>query len=81
MNKSSHGIGLSVCKKIATGLNGTLEAQSQIGKGSIFTFSFKTEKIAKSKDASQVDINKFKQRMHKQIDKDNKQKVKILTAI
>lgn len=45
MNKSSHGIGLSLCKKIVAVLEGDLDVISETGKGAMFLFSFKSEKL------------------------------------
>lgn len=78
MNKSSHGIGLSVCKKIAAGINGTLLVSSQLGKGSIFTLTFKTEKTI-VQDASESDIKNFKQRLRRRIHH-NKRKTKSMLS-
>lgn len=78
MNKSSHGIGLSVCKKIAAGINGTLLVSSQLGKGSIFTLTFKTEKTI-VQDASESDIKNFKQRLRRHI-RNNKRKTKSMLS-
>ncbi len=37
LNKEGVGLGLSISKNIATKLNGSLEVQSEVGKGSTFT--------------------------------------------
>ncbi|MFC0309327.1 ATP-binding protein [Gallibacterium trehalosifermentans] len=41
------GIGLSISKKIAKLMNGNLMVNSEVGKGSTFTFTFKAEEVAK----------------------------------
>lgn len=43
-----NGIGLSVCHSIALALNGTLSVESTPGKGSVFRFTFPTEKAGES---------------------------------
>lgn len=48
LNKNSHGLGLSICKKIAEKLNGTLEVTSFLGEGTTFTFSFVTEFVGET---------------------------------
>ena len=62
-------------------MNGSLEATSTYGKGSIFTFRFKTEKTATKLDASSNDIINFKKRMRIKIAKNNAKNKKIYTAI
>jgi signal transduction histidine kinase len=42
MNRNGHGLGLSICNKIAKAMDGTLEVTSQLGLGSNFTFKLKT---------------------------------------
>ena len=42
MNRNGHGIGLSICNKIAKTMEGTLEVTSSLGYGSKFTFKLKT---------------------------------------
>jgi len=37
------GLGLAICKSLATLLNGSIQVESQVGKGSQFTFSFPAE--------------------------------------
>ena len=34
-----NGVGLSICKAICDSLNGSIEAESDLGKGSVMTFS------------------------------------------
>ena len=45
MNVSSHGLGLSICKKISNALGGDITVESQYGEGSEFTFSFDAKKV------------------------------------
>ena len=40
-NASSHGLGLSICSKIAKSLDGKLSCISKLGEGSTFIFKFK----------------------------------------
>ena len=40
MNQGGHGIGLSICKKIAERLDGTIKVNSKLNVGTIMTFSF-----------------------------------------
>ena len=42
MNRNGHGLGLSICNKIAKAMQGELEVFSHLGVGSIFTFKLKT---------------------------------------
>ena len=42
-NKNGHGLGLSICKRIAEKLNGTIEVKSKYGLGTTFIFSFYTD--------------------------------------
>lgn len=39
MNKSSHGLGLNICKKIALSLGGDLELNESVRNGCLFTLS------------------------------------------
>jgi signal transduction histidine kinase len=39
MNRESHGLGLSICKEIATKLNASLEFSSELNVGSSFVFN------------------------------------------
>lgn len=41
-NKESHGLGLSICKKIAEKLDGDIKVESKLNVGSTFSFSFTT---------------------------------------
>jgi len=40
MNAGGHGLGLSICNKIAEGLNGNITIESQLGVGTTMTFFF-----------------------------------------
>lgn len=40
LNQNGHGIGLSICKKIAERLDGTITVNSKLNVGTIMTFSF-----------------------------------------
>ena len=40
MNAGGHGLGLSICNKIAEGLNGKINIESQLGVGTTMTFFF-----------------------------------------
>jgi two-component system capsular synthesis sensor histidine kinase RcsC len=42
MNRNGHGLGLSICKKIVNVMGGTLDVISNLGVGSMFTFTLKT---------------------------------------
>ena len=43
-NGYGNGIGLSICQRIVSRLNGSISVQSKIGKGSTFTVRFRTKK-------------------------------------
>ncbi len=45
INTNSHGIGLSVCKKIAEALKGNLSVKSKLGKGTTLTLQFKVPMV------------------------------------
>ena len=47
-NKSGHGLGLHICKNIVKQLNGEIDVQSQLGKGTTFTVTFNTKKSDKT---------------------------------
>lgn len=53
MNKKygGTGLGLSICKKLTEAMGGTIQAESQIGHGSKFTFTISTEKVEFKKAA------------------------------
>ncbi len=44
-NSKSHGLGLSICQKIANGLGGKILVKSEIDIGSSFTFEFVAKKV------------------------------------
>ena len=44
INKSSHGLGLNISKRIALQLGGDLTVSSEVGKGTIFQLSLNCEK-------------------------------------
>ena len=74
MNQYSHGIGLHLCKKISTALSGTLTVKSELGMGSTFTFSFKSDLIREPKKefADKKDIENFRRRIQEKIQKSKK---------
>ena len=41
LNRHGNGVGLSICKRICTSLEGDIEVLSELGHGSKFTFSMK----------------------------------------
>lgn len=43
-NGYGNGIGLSICQRIVSRLNGSISVQSKIGRGSTFTVRFRTKK-------------------------------------
>ena len=45
MNKGGMGFGLTICKMITHHLNGSIEVESEFGKGSIFTVKIKIEEV------------------------------------
>lgn len=48
-NASSHGLGLSICQKIADCLKGQLLVESDLGQGSKFTLKFRAQKVVEDK--------------------------------
>ena len=46
-NPYGNGLGLSICRNIANGLNGTLEVYSELGEGSAFQFEFPAKRMSK----------------------------------
>ena len=53
-NSGSHGLGLSICKNIVTGMNGQLDVQSELGVGSTFTITLQSEMYDRSKEQKKV---------------------------
>jgi signal transduction histidine kinase len=47
INPNGHGLGLSICNKIAKVMGGALNVKSKLGVGSTFTFRLKTGGILK----------------------------------
>lgn len=43
MNSQGHGLGLSICKMIASKLDGSIQAKSEHGKGTVMSFFFRAE--------------------------------------
>ena len=43
LNPYSNGIGLSLCKQLCQSLDGNISVKSEIGKGSIFSFTMKVK--------------------------------------
>ncbi|MBP1683856.1 MAG: Signal transduction histidine kinase [Ignavibacteriaceae bacterium] len=55
------GLGLSICKKIAEMLHGSLKVESQLNKGSVFTFKVPLKISSKRKEEKQsVNIEKLR---------------------
>jgi len=42
-NQQGIGLGLNVCKRIVTAYNGNISLESELDRGSVFTFSFKVD--------------------------------------
>ena len=61
MNKQGHGLGLSICNTIVQELKGRLKVDSELGKGTKFTFAFKTSFCQSENDIKRV----FKQRVNR----------------
>ena len=59
MNKNSHGLGLSICKKIVQGMGGTLEVTSDLGFGTTFAISLRSELYGQKKDPMKVSKETF----------------------
>ena len=64
-NGYGNGIGLSICQRIVSRLNGSISVQSKIGKGSTFTVRFRTKRsenqITKAKEkVSKASVKPFR---------------------
>ncbi len=44
-NHEGTGLGLAICRKLATMLGGTVDAASEWGRGSVFTFTLPAEPL------------------------------------
>jgi two-component system sensor histidine kinase BarA len=62
LNQQSHGIGLSICDKISNALGGTLSVQSELGKGSTFTYRFKCEVV----EVLTIDLESIRDKLHRE---------------
>ena len=49
------GIGLTMCKHIIEEIGGDIRVESEVGKGSIFTFTFPITEIIPSEDMTTID--------------------------
>jgi signal transduction histidine kinase len=54
MNKNSHGLGLSICKRIVECMGGTLEVTSDVGYGTTFSISLRSELYNQKKEIMNV---------------------------
>lgn len=43
INKNGCGLGLTICKQLCELMGGSISLESELGKGSIFTFYIKTQ--------------------------------------
>lgn len=63
-NYGGTGLGLAICHKLVTLMNGQLNVESQLSKGSCFSFVIKLPKIVHEEDTSsipqEIDLSSFK---------------------
>jgi hypothetical protein len=57
MNPHGNGLGLSICKTIATAMKGDLQATSELGIGSCFTFTLNLKRSEKKSKKSRTTTN------------------------
>jgi hypothetical protein len=90
LNQNGHGIGLSICKKIAERLDGTITVNSKLNVGTIMTFSFSapyTETFAYNnpfrhpKDVLKMKAEKWKKKRQMQKKKSKKKQKSALDSI
>lgn len=49
MNAHGNGVGLSICKNLCEGLEGSIKVDSELGFGSTFTFTMRAFKVQNDK--------------------------------
>jgi signal transduction histidine kinase len=55
-NPTGTGLGLSICKKLVTAMGGEIKVNSEIGKGTTFTFNIRPQKILIQEDRKEYDF-------------------------
>lgn len=65
LNPYSNGIGLSLCKQLCQSLDGDISVKSEIGKGSIFSFTMKVKGLDNFKESNDDESEEFLDASHR----------------
>lgn len=78
MNSNSHGLGLSICQRIAENHNGKIFVSSKINQGSIFSFKFLADKPPKPSEdflSSQANFARKKLKMKSRLNREQSKRM------